>query len=302
MSTEPAAVPTPYAEQYLRSHDGLRLYARVYDGPHPGAATVLCLHGLTRTCRDFEDLAPHLRSRFRVIAPDLRGRGHSDRDPDALHYQPTVYAQDVLTLLATVGAERVGIVGTSLGGLLAMMLAAMHPARIAGIVLNDVGPEVDPAGAARIRQYAGRLSPVASWAEAVAQARTTYGDAWPGLDAAYWERLARRAYREDDQGVPQLDADPKIGAAFRAAPPAALDLWPVWAALKSLPTLAIRGAHSDILSAATLARMQAEKPDLEVLEIAQRGHVPLLDEPGCLQRIDAFLTSLDFRDPIAPDQ
>ncbi|HTP40491.1 MAG TPA: alpha/beta hydrolase [Steroidobacteraceae bacterium] len=284
----------PCHEQFLRSADGLRLHVRCHDGPRPDAPVVLCLHGLTRTCRDFEDLAPRLQRHYRVLAPDLRGRGLSDRDPQPGHYQPAQYLQDLLALLPAVGATRYAVIGTSLGGLLAMMLAATQPAQVAGIVLNDIGPEIDPAGVERIRQYAGRMAPVADWAQAVAQAQQVYGAAWPGLDQACWQRLARRGYREDAQGVPRIDADPMIGEAFRGAPRAALELWPLWSAQRDVPVLAIRGALSDILSRATLARMQREKPDLETLEIAQRGHVPLLDEPGCVERIEAFLARLRF--------
>src|SRR5580658_5425278 len=143
-----------YAEIDWQSHDGLRLYSRVYEGPGSAAPTVLCLHGLTRNSRDFEDLCPHLERRYRVIVPDLRGRGFSQRDPNPQNYQPAVYVQDILALLTRVGAARVAIIGTSLGGMLAMMLGFSQPARVAGIVLNDVGPEIDPVGIERIKQYA----------------------------------------------------------------------------------------------------------------------------------------------------
>jgi pimeloyl-ACP methyl ester carboxylesterase len=288
-----------FREEFVRSNDQLRLYVRSYAGP--GAApAVLCLHGLTRNSRDFEDLAPHLQQRYRVIVPDLRGRGLSDRDPDPAHYQPAQYLQDLVALLPQLGVARCAVIGTSLGGLLALMLVATQPAQVAGIVLNDIGPEIDPVGAERIRGYAGRMAPVANWAEAVAQTRATYETVWPGLDAAWWLRLARRGYREDKAGVPRIDADPLIGEAFRNAPRTAVDLWPLWQAAAHTPVLAIRGEHSDILSRATLARMHAEKPDLESLEIAQRGHVPLLDEPGCVERIDAFLARLDFSSAAPP--
>jgi pimeloyl-ACP methyl ester carboxylesterase len=266
----------------------LSLYARVYEG-HGSAPTVLCLHGLTRNSRDFEDLAPHLQRRYRVIVPDLRGRGFSARDPQSQNYQPGMYLKDILALLAATDAPRVAVIGTSLGGMLAMMLAATQPARIAGIVLNDVGPEVDPAGIERIKQYAGRLPPARTWSEAVAQTRAVYGDAWPDLKSERWETLARRGYREDASGVVGSDADPGIGEALRAAPAAALDLWPLWKSLGDVPTLAIRGARSDILSAGTFARMKSENPKLQQLEVANRGHVPLLDEPECLSALDAFL-------------
>jgi pimeloyl-ACP methyl ester carboxylesterase len=274
---------------HWQSHDGLRLYARVYDGPGSGAPTVLCLHGLTRNSRDFEDLAPHLQRRYRVVVPDLRGRGFSARDPNWKNYQAAIYVQDILALLGTVEAPRVAIVGTSLGGMLAMMLGFGHPARVAGIVLNDVGPEVDPVGVERIKQYAGRLAPTRTWSEATEQIRGIFGDAWPNLEADRWAVLARRSYRENAAGMVEIDADPNIGEALRAAPAAALDLWPFWKALRKVPTLAIRGERSDILSAATFARMKAENPDLQQLLVADRGHVPLLDEPECIAALDAFL-------------
>jgi pimeloyl-ACP methyl ester carboxylesterase len=292
LSTKEIRLSKPYTEIDWQSHDGLRLYARVYESPIKVAPTVLCLHGLTRNSRDFEDLAPHLQRRYRVIAPDLRGRGFSARDPRPQNYQPGIYAQDILALLGTVDAPRVSLIGTSLGGMLAMMLGVSHPARIAGIVLNDVGPEIDPMGIERIKQYAGRLPPARTWNEAVAQTRTVYGDAWPGLAWDRWEALARRGYREDAAGRVELDADPNIGEALRAAPASAPDLWPLWSALRNVPTLAIRGVRSDILNAATFARMKSENPDLQQLEVANRGHAPLLDEPECIAALDAFLSRI----------
>ena len=282
----------PYTEIDWQSHDGLRLYARVYEGPAGNAPAVLCLHGLTRNSRDFEDLAPHLQRHYRVIVPDLRGRGFSARDPNPQNYQPAIYVQDILALLVTVDAPRVAVVGTSLGGMLAMMLGVTHPARITGIVLNDVGPEIDPVGIERIKQYAGRLPPARTWKVAVAQTVAVFGDAWPGLAPDRWTGLARRGYREDAAGVVEVDADPNIGEALRAAPAATLDLWPLWGALRNMPTLAIRGARSDILSAATFARMKHENPGLQQLEVANRGHVPLLDEPECIAALDAFLSKI----------
>jgi len=287
-----AAMAEPFAEIDWQSHDGLRLYARDYAGPAADAATVLCLHGLTRNSRDFEDLAPHLATAYRVIVPDLRGRGRSARDPHWQNYHPGTYVSDVLALLAAADVSRIAVIGTSLGGLLAMMLGYSHRARIAGIILNDVGPELDPVGIERIKQYAGRLAPVRTWPEAVEQLRAVYGDAWPGIPAERWAALARRSYRENAAGIVEVDADPNIGEALRAAPAVTLDLWPLWKALGTLPTLAIRGANSDLLSATTFARMKSENPDVRQLLVANRGHVPLLDEPECLAAIDDFLTQL----------
>jgi pimeloyl-ACP methyl ester carboxylesterase len=195
-----------------------------------------------------------------------------------------------LTLLTGLGAAHVTLIGTSMGGLMAMLLAATQPALVAGIVLNDVGPEVDRAGLERIRGYAGKAAPVSSWPEAVATVRSVYGSALPGLSDERWERMARQSYRADAHGVPQADADPLIGEPLRNSDSAAPDLWPLWGVLAKVPMLAIRGAHSDILSAATLTRMQREKPDLQVLTVADRGHTPLLDEPECLGAIERFLS------------
>lgn len=277
-------------EYWFNSHDGLRLYSRVYCAAAADAPVVLCLHGLMRNGRDFEELAMRLAARARVIVPDVRGRGLSARDPNFNNYQIPVYLQDLLPLLAGLGAARVTVIGTSMGGLMAMVLAVTQPGLVSRIVLNDVGPEIDPAGLERIRGYAGRAVPVRSWPEAVSQLRDTYGGAWPGLSDERWEKIARLSYRADAKGVPVPDADPLIAEPLRNTSAAAPELWPLWGALAKVPVLAIRGAHSDILSAATLARMQVAKPDLKVLTVPNRGHAPLLDEPECLAAIDEFLT------------
>ena len=277
------------AEYWFDSQEGLRLFSRVYAGPSAAAPVVLCLHGLTRNSRDFEDLAPHLAARYRVIVPDVRGRGSSARDPNFNNYQIPVYLSDLLLLLKGLGVERASIIGTSMGGLMAMVLGVMQPQLVAGIVLNDVGAEVDSQGLERIRGYAGKSAPVHSWEQAVAQVRSIYGTVWPGLSDERWQRIARLSYRENAQGVPEADADPLIAEPLRDPKAAAPNLWPLWGALAKVPILAIRGAQSDILNAATLARMLREKPDLEVLEVVNRGHAPMLDEPECLAAIDEFL-------------
>jgi len=276
------------AEYWFDSHDGLRLYSRVYAAA-ADSPVVLCLHGLMRNSRDFGALAAQLAARYRVIVPDVRGRGFSARDPNFNNYQIPVYLQDVLTLLAGLGAARVSIIGTSMGGLMAMLLAATHPKLVSRIVLNDVGPQVDPAGLERIRGYAGQAAPVRSWPEAIAQLRADYAAAWPNLSDARWDEIARLSYRANAQGVPEVDADPLIREPLKSSAAAAPDLWPLWRSLARVPILVIRGAHSDILSVTTFARMQRERPGLEVLTVANRGHAPLLDEPGCVAAIERFL-------------
>ena len=293
-----------YREQRFTSAEGLELYCRVYErqsppGPPaaggksaPKAATVLCLPGLTRNSRDFEALAPHLAARYRVVCPDLRGRGLSARDPQWMNYHPGTYIADLQRLLQALDLERVAIIGTSLGGLLGMMLAATSPERVAGLVLNDIGPEVDPKGIERIKSYTGMLPPVRTWDDAVKQLRAVYGNAWPGLSDESWSVLARRSYRADASGAPVLDCDPRVGDALRAATAAPGTLWPLFARLHATPMLVIHGALSDILSTSTLERMQREKPDVERVTVGNRGHVPLLDEPEALFGIDRFLARL----------
>lgn len=281
---------TTWQDRYFQSADGLRLHYRDYPAA-AGRVPVLCLPGLTRNCRDFETIAPHIQRARRVLCIDLRGRGLSQHDPNWQNYHPGTYVADVAGLLADAGVERVIVLGTSLGGIIAMIMAATTPNAMAGAILNDIGPEVAPEGQKRISSYVGKSAPVRNWAEAAAQSRATNGLAWPDATDEDWLRIARRVYREVD-GVPELDMDPMIGEAVRAAPSgAAPDLWPVFAALQPIPVLALRGATSDVLSQATFDRMAREKPDLERVTVAGRGHAPTLDEPECVGAIDAFLQS-----------
>jgi pimeloyl-ACP methyl ester carboxylesterase len=278
-------VPTDY---FYNGADGLRLYCGCYAARQSGGLPVLCLPGLTRNSRDFVALAAHLSELHEVLTADLRGRGRSARDPDPSHYQLTTYVQDAFALLQTRRVNRVLVVGTSLGGLMAMVMAAMKPELIAAVVLNDAGPEIDPAGLRRIASYAGKLPGVSTWMQAASQAKSVYGGALPGLSDAQWLEYARQGYREID-GVPVPDMDPKIAAAFANPATGPSDLWPVYAQVKTTPMLVIRGALSDLLSEATVARMAREKPNLQHATVANRGHAPLLNEPESLTAIDEFL-------------
>jgi pimeloyl-ACP methyl ester carboxylesterase len=287
-----------YEEKRFRSRDGLSLYFRDYagrDGAGPcERVPVLCLHGLTRNCKDFESLATHLAARRRVITPDQRGRGASQYDSTWTNYHPGVYVEDMWTLLSELALERVIVVGTSMGGLMAMLMAATRPQAVAAIVLNDVGPEIDPAGAARIQSYVGRLPPVRNWNDAAAQMRTTFGTALPDYTEQQWQQFARLSFVEGEDGVPRLAADPKIGDAVRTLPVPPGATAAIWMAFRSLaaPMLAIRGEHSDILSADTFDRMQREVPSLTRVTVPNRGHPPQLDEPESLAAIDRFIDGL----------
>lgn len=280
---------TTVTERWFASSDGLRLHYRDYAAVAPGRLPVLCLPGLTRDSRDYADLASRLRLRRRVLCADLRGRGRSQHDPNWRNYHSGTYLADLDRLLADAGVERCVFVGTSLGGILTMLMAATRPGCVAAAILNDIGPELDTAGLVRIASYVGCQPPVQSWDDATALVRATYEVTLPGLTDEQWAAFARRSYTDVD-GVPRLDMDPNIGEALRTTPPSmAPDLWEAFRALATVPTLVLRGATSDILAPATLDRMRALKPDLVHVEVAHRGHVPLLDEPEAVAAIDAFL-------------
>ncbi|MDJ0939319.1 MAG: alpha/beta hydrolase [Woeseiaceae bacterium] len=282
----------PENAHYYDSDDGLRLYYRDFGADLDGTP-VICLPGLTRNSRDFEKLAQrlarHPTNPRRVITPDFRGRGFSEHDPNWENYHPGTYIKDVWRLLDTLGINEVIIVGTSLGGLCAMHMSAENNDRIAGVVLNDVCPEINPAGLARVQSYTGRVPPVASWDEAAAQTKEIYGEWLPGLSDADWQEMARRAYRENADGVPQLDIDPAIGTAVRKVGAQKGDPWSNFATLKDTPVVMLWGVMSDIATEDIIDRMRDVKPDLDVVPVADRGHVPLLDEPECVDAIDKLL-------------
>lgn len=280
-----------FVNRSLLSADGLALAFRDYPGPPAAKATpALCLPGLTRNARDFEDLAGALARERRVLSPDLRGRGRSAWDPDASHYQPATYLADLLRLLDELRLERVIAIGTSLGGLLTMLLAGARPSALAAAVLNDIGPVVEPAGLARIRSYVGASGPMKGWSEAAAACRAAQAIALPDLGEAGWLAFARRTCVERPDGTVRFDYDPSIAqplAGSGAAP--AADPWLLWKPLAGIATLVVRGEISDILSAETLAEMQRRKPDLRTITVRGRGHAPLLDEPEALGAIQSFL-------------
>jgi pimeloyl-ACP methyl ester carboxylesterase len=279
-----------------RSHDGLNLFYRAFgDKTAPGVPAV-CIPGLTRNSRDFVALAERLSTRRLVLCPDLRGRGFSDRDPNPANYAVGTYVKDVLGLLGALGIDRYVSIGTSLGGIVTMVLAGIRPPLLAGAVLNDVGPVMGP-GIARIQSYTGRAEPVADWSDAVEQAKLVYGAALPGLSDAEWGAFTRRGYREGDDGRPRLDYDPAIGDAIRAAPPPPDDPWPLYMRLRDVPTVVLRGALSDILEEGPFREMGARKPDARLVTVPDRGHVPLLDEPEALEAIEALLRQADAVSP-----
>lgn len=293
-----------YTEHRFESHDGLSLYYRSFG---EGDDVVLCLPGLTRNCRDFEALAERLAARgWRVLTPDLRGRGESDRDPNWQQYLPPTYVRDAWTLLDHLDIDRVVLIGTSLGGLMSMIMADQQPERLRGIVLNDVGPEVTPAALERILEYVGATPAQPDWHAAAAKTAENYAVAYPDADDAFWMAQARLAWRELDDGRVEPAYDPAIGDALREALKGVklvtwmrrlglkrmkglnLDPWDNFRAV-TMPCLLLRGERSDVISTEIVERMQSIKPDLALVTVPGVGHVPTLDEPEVLRAIDAFL-------------
>ena len=272
-----------------RSSDNLALSARIYRGD-PARLPVLCLPGLTRNARDFEDLAAAIAPQRRVICPDLRGRGQSAHSPDPATYTPMHYLGDIRLLLSALDIDRFVAIGTSLGGLLTMTLASVAPDRIAGAVLNDIGPEIDPAGLARIRGYVGVAAHFADWDAAADALSVAQAGTYPAFGHADWLRQARRAMRDDAGGI-TFDYDMAIARPFAdddgAAP--APDLWPLFDALAGVPVTVVRGGTSDILSAETAAAMVARHPGLDLVVVPDVGHAPTLDEAPARAAIHRLL-------------
>lgn len=277
-----------WSDRYWTSSDGLKLHYRDYSGPGD-RPPVICLHGLTRNARDFESLADHLAGDWRTIVPDFRGRGMSEYDRDSSRYIPPVYSADILKLLDELGIEAAVFVGTSLGGIVTMVLAAFAPERIAGTVLNDIGPELDKEGVERIGSYVGRPLRFASWDDAVGKLSEKYGDVHPGYGRDEWLRYAKRTCRQGKTGV-EFDYDMAIAEPFKQANsgPAA-DIWPLFNALADKPLLILRGENSDLFSAEAARKMCEAAPAAELVTVPDVAHAPDLEEPESIAAIDRLL-------------
>ena len=267
----------------FRTSDNLRLwYEDQGDGP-----PLLCLSGLTRNSTDFDYVLPYLVGEHRVIRLDYRGRGRSQRSPDWRDYTIPTEARDVLELLDHLGLDRVPILGTSRGGLIGMALALMAKPRLGGLCLVDIGPEIAEEGMEAIRDYVG-VPPEAQTLEAAAALRATLMAGFEGVPESRWHEEVAHHYRETDEGL-VLNYDAKLrDAVLATATQPAPDLWPLFDALAGLPLACIRGANSDLLSAATLAEMVRRRPDMVVAEVPGRGHVPFLDEPEALEALNEW--------------
>jgi pimeloyl-ACP methyl ester carboxylesterase len=287
-------MPPSHRELFYTSQDGLKLYARDYGERTAPGAPVICLPGLTRNSKDFEPLAEHLSAGRRVICPDLRGRGRSGYCDNWADYTPAHEMMDTLDLMGAAGIGQAVFIGTSRGGLIMMALAAFRPNVIKASILNDIGPEVEPKGIARIASYVGVMETPQTWDEAAVKLRMMNEREFPNLSAEDWRTFARRTFAEE-HGAPKIDYDARIGTAMRKGLEASKGeiptLWPQFKSLSQMPLLAIRGENSDILTAEIMTRMAEANPAMKSVVAKDRGHAPFLDEPEVLAAIDDFLTS-----------
>ena len=281
-----------YTDGYWWSNDGLRLHYRDYAGRRD-RPPILCLPGLTRNARDFEGVAARLSPEWRVIAVDFRGRGESAYAKDAMTYAPLTYVQDVERLLTELNLDRIVLFGTSLGGLVTMILAATGHARLAGALLNDVGPVIEPAGLERIRGYVGRGGSWPTWVHAARALSETNATVYPRYGLENWLAMAKQLYRLTSTGRVVPDYDKNIAEPFRLpGGEAGIDMWPALAALVDVPTLILRGALSDVLSDTTAREMQARLRAATYVTVPDVGHAPTLDEQQSVVAINALLATV----------
>ncbi|WP_440957185.1 alpha/beta fold hydrolase [Oceanicaulis sp. LC35] len=287
---------TPFSEHHYTAPDGIRTYYRRYPAQgDSGKTPVICLHGLTRNSRDFEDLAPIIAEMGRtVVAVDVRGRGRSDYDAHPENYTPATYVQDVIGILDDLGWSKVISIGTSMGGLMTMILSTLRPGLLSGVVMNDIGPELDPTGLKRIQGYVGGAGRFANWEDAGEALRAINGVAFPketGQD--FWIAFAKRTCRAIDTGEIVLDYDANISKPVQSGDVAPPDLWPFFESLKGTPLLLVRGAISDLLAMTCVEDMARRHGGMELAQVPDVGHAPLLTEPEALGPIRAFLNRLD---------
>ena len=280
------------------SFDDLKLYVRHYPASDDKFRPVICLPGLTRNSRDFHTLATHLvkhpeRPRH-VYCFDYRGRGRSQYDRHWRNYTPLIEVLDVLDFLTARGLHKVGVVGTSRGGIIAMLMAALRPAAIGPVVLNDIGPVIETRGLARIIGYVGRMPVPKNWPDAAMLLREMNEHAFPAFTDAQWEEIARDVF-DERKGRPARAYDRRLARALgtidlsRPVP----DMWPQFFALGQVPALVLRGANSDVLSAETLAAMVERHPNLRAMIVPDQGHAPVLKEPETVEAIGTFFAAND---------
>lgn len=281
-----------WTDGYWWSNDALRLHYRDYPG-REDRPPILCLPGLTRNARDFADVADRLSGEWRLICPEMRGRGESAYAKDSLTYVPLTYLQDIEALIAQLKLDRIVLIGTSLGGLLTMFLGGTGHARIAGAVLNDIGPVIEPAGLDRIRSYVGKSASWPTWLHAARAIAINNAEVYPDYGLEDWIAHAKRLCRLTEKGRIVYDYDMKIAEPFRLpGGEAGVDLWPAFDSLKTVPMALVRGERSDILSDATAREMVKRHRGLDYVTVPRTGHAPTLTEPVAVAAIDRMLAKI----------
>ncbi len=287
--SETAPASAGYADRFWTSQDGLKLHFRDYPG-RDDRPSILCLPGLTRNARDFSHVAERLAGEWRVICPDLRGRGDSAYAKDSATYNPLQYVQDIALLLEQEGISRFVSFGTSLGGLMTMLMAVGDAGRLAGVLLNDVGPELSSEGLDRIRGYVGQGRSFPTWMHAARSLQENQGPVYPDYDLEDWLAMAKRCMTVGGNGRIVFDYDMKIAEPIiQPADAAPVDLWPAFQALDGRPVLLLRGALSDILTAPVVKKMATKLSDCETVTVPKVGHAPMLNEPKSVAAIDRLL-------------
>lgn len=279
-----------WSDGWWTAGDGLRLHYRDYAGGDRDRPPIVCIPGLTRNARDFEGVAERLKGEWRLICVELRGRGQSDYAKDPMSYAPPVYWQDLEALIAQLGLKRLILFGTSLGGLITMLLAMADSKRIAAALLNDIGPVLETKGLEHIRSYVGRSQSWPTWLHAARFLREAQSDRYPDWDIGQWLIYAKRLCKLTPGGRIVFDYDMRIAEPFRQpGGDTGFDLWTAFAGLKDVPSLVVHGELSDLLSRATVERMLAENPAMEAATVPRVGHAPTLDEPEAAAAIDRLL-------------
>jgi pimeloyl-ACP methyl ester carboxylesterase len=278
-----------WSDGYWESSDGLRLHYRDYPGD-ASRPPILCIPGLTRNARDFEGVAARLAGDWRLICVELRGRGESAYAKNPMTYVPLTYLDDVQALIAALGLDRFVLFGTSLGGLIAMLLAAGGKDRIAGALLNDIGPTMESRGLEHIRSYVGRSQNWPTWLHAARYLAEAHRDRYPDWELDQWLVYAKRLCKLTPTGRVVFDYDMRIAEPFKLpAGEAGFDLWPTFRALAGIPSLVVHGGISDLLSAETVETMKAEVSSMESVTVPRVGHAPTLEEPEAVKAIDKLL-------------
>ena len=282
-----------FRDLFCKSSDGLKLHGRVIGPETDTALPVLCLPGLTRTTEDFDDIARALatdtKTPRRVVAIDYRGRGLSDYDPDPAKYAVPVEMADVLAVAAAAGIDRAILLGTSRGGIISMALAAAKKDLLAGVILNDIGPALEIGGLMKIKGYITNPPQRKTWDEAAKGLKELFGPVFPTLTDDQWMAWAHRAFRESGDGLVRT-YDSRLADGFAAITPETPmpPMWDLFDKLDGVPLMLIHGTLSDLLSPQGVHNMQARRPDMEVVEVADEGHAPLLGDAPTIERIIDF--------------